>query len=787
MPALSIRAILLLTLATLTAMVTLLAANEMYDGLTRLNNLHSLKGAVELSDRLFSATEQLSVERDVALSMLEGTPDEQKPLEDRLKETRAGVDEEIRTNLATLSSYSFGELVTLQANTLKRFAVIKQMRSEIDRDLRLPKESRDPALPAKWMKEISALLDETQGLWTQFVKHFLDIDPVVTQRLRYKHLMRSIIDYNGVQRSLVGQLLAENVAPTPEQYSELVRGQGAMELGWKMTRVIADQSRLYPDIAAAYTDARSHYDTLYEMFRDVFYVLPQPNQKVSYPITSDLWFELSTQAADSLVTLRDESTLATRRYVDALIATAENNILIQAAVFLLALLVSAYGFWVIIRRVIRPVNTMIDALMRTTRGEVVAFSPAVEATDEIGKLGQVLRVFQINAEQIRRAAVELDRSQSHLRAVVDHAVDGLITSDITGRISAFNPACERLFGYSAEAMIGENVAKLLPSSDGEENAAARALAFMSAATSESETREFVARRKDGTLFSVELSISAFPLDGVQHFSAIIRDITKRKEAEEALRTHTQALERSNKELDDFAYIASHDLKEPLRGIHNHSRFLLEDNAEKLDQDSAGRLNRLVYLSQRMERLVNDLLYFSRLGRQELAIQQTDLGAVITDIESTLDVFLAERGAKIVMPAKLPTIVCDKPRVTELFRNLITNAIKYNDKAEKIVEIGWLPIYRNAEGKITRNVAFVRDNGRGIDREFHTEIFRIFKRLQGGKEAEEGTGVGLTFVKKIVERHGGHIWLESEKGSGTTFYFTLEASQDGHEHGSQVAA
>src|SRR6185369_4146350 len=236
----------------------------------------------------------------------------------------------------------------------------------------------------------------------------------------------------------------------------------------------------------------------------------------------------------------------------------------------------------------------------------------------------------------------------------------------------------------------------------------------------------------------------------------------------------------NKELDDFAYIASHDLKEPLRGIHNHARFLLEDNAEKLDGESVSRLSRLVYLSQRMERLVNDLLYFSRLGRHELAIQQTNVAEVISDIESTLDVFLAERGARIVIGATLPEIVCDKTRVTELFRNLITNAVKYNDKPEKTIEIGWKAEQATPEGHVEHNVFYVKDDGRGIDPEFHTEIFRIFKRLQGVTEKEEGTGVGLTFVKKIIERHGGKIWLDSALGKGTTFYFTLEASRDEHD-------
>jgi light-regulated signal transduction histidine kinase (bacteriophytochrome) len=171
----------------------------------------------------------------------------------------------------------------------------------------------------------------------------------------------------------------------------------------------------------------------------------------------------------------------------------------------------------------------------------------------------------------------------------------------------------------------------------------------------------------------------------------------------------------------------------------------------------------------------------------LAVQPTDLNAVVTDIECTLESFLHERGARIVVPKRLPTIVCDKPRVTELFRNLITNAVKYNDATEKTVEIRWNDSVKTEDGRIVRHALSVKDNGRGIDREFHQEVFRIFKRLQNNRGNEEGTGVGLTFVKKIVERHGGKIWIDSELGKGTTFYFTLEALHDEHEPREQAAA
>jgi signal transduction histidine kinase len=247
----------------------------------------------------------------------------------------------------------------------------------------------------------------------------------------------------------------------------------------------------------------------------------------------------------------------------------------------------------------------------------------------------------------------------------------------------------------------------------------------------------------------------------------------RRRIELALRTNVSDLERSNEELDDFSYIASHDLKEPLRGLANHASFLLEDYKDKIDEDGVRRLNRLGQLCERMQRLIDDLMYFSRLGRADLAMRETDPNAVILEIEQMMETLLGERRARIVVPFALPRIVCDSTRVTEVFRNLITNAVKYNDKTEPLVEIGFLGTVV-AKERTERNVFYVKDNGIGIDPEFHQEIFRIFRRLPSASDGPEaGSGVGLTFVKKIVERHGGRIWLESEPGKGTVFYFSLD--------------
>ncbi|MGH1396286.1 MAG: ATP-binding protein, partial [Trichormus sp.] len=226
------------------------------------------------------------------------------------------------------------------------------------------------------------------------------------------------------------------------------------------------------------------------------------------------------------------------------------------------------------------------------------------------------------------------------------------------------------------------------------------------------------------------------------------------------------LERSNKELDAFAYIASHDLKEPLRGIHNYSNFLMEDYGEIINADGKEKLMTLIRLTQRMEDLIDSLLHFSRLGRVDLIMQPTNLNDVVHRILDMLRVRIEESGVEIRIPRPLPTVYCDRVQLGEVFSNLIANAIKYNDKPNKWIEIGYFDNLR----PIT---FYIQDNGIGIREKHFDSIFRIFKRLHGPSKYGGGTGAGLTIAKKIVERHSGTIWLESTYGEGSTFYFTLQ--------------
>ncbi|MEH2123785.1 ATP-binding protein [Nostoc sp.] len=234
------------------------------------------------------------------------------------------------------------------------------------------------------------------------------------------------------------------------------------------------------------------------------------------------------------------------------------------------------------------------------------------------------------------------------------------------------------------------------------------------------------------------------------------------------------LQRSNEELDSFAYVASHDLKEPLRGIHNYANFLMEDYVDVLDGDGIAKLQTLVRLTQRMEDLINSLLHFSRLGRAELIRQPVNLNELVPQIIATLTISRPQSEVEFRIPHPFKTIQCDRAQINELFSNLISNAIKYNDKPQKWVEIGF--IEGNGERKVasTSLTFYVRDNGIGISPDHQGKIFEIFRRLHGRDEFGGGTGVGLTIARKIVERHGGRIWVKSTPTEGSTFYFTLSA-------------
>ena len=235
------------------------------------------------------------------------------------------------------------------------------------------------------------------------------------------------------------------------------------------------------------------------------------------------------------------------------------------------------------------------------------------------------------------------------------------------------------------------------------------------------------------------------------------NITKLKNTE-------QELINSNKELDDFANIASHDLREPLRGINNYCGFLQEDYHDKIDSEGQNKLSTLQKLTKRLDKFLDTLLLYSQIGRTQLALTMVDINKVLSREIDSLQITIKEKNINIMLMQNFPKIYCDNVRIGEIFHNLIVNAVKYTDNRAPTIEIGFKPL--------NPVVFYVRDNGIGIEEKHFTIIFKIFKRLHAREAFGGGTGSGLTIAKKIIERHNGKIWLESEIGTGSTFYFTL---------------
>jgi light-regulated signal transduction histidine kinase (bacteriophytochrome) len=269
--------------------------------------------------------------------------------------------------------------------------------------------------------------------------------------------------------------------------------------------------------------------------------------------------------------------------------------------------------------------------------------------------------------------------------------------------------------------------------------------------------------------------SALELDAALRLRMLIMDLATSEG--ERISVLNVDLTSSNEELDAFAYVASHDLKEPLRGIHRYAHQMLE-SVESFGDENRSRLDSLMRLTLRMDSLLDSLLHYSRVGRTNLEFESVDLNAVVADALEMVGVRKDNTGVTVVFARPLPTVLCDLVRVREIFSNLISNALKYNRDPHPRIDIGFqrpeepgrppnMPDAAHGE-----TVYSVRDNGIGIEARHFEQIFRMFKRLHGRDEFGGGVGAGLTVVKKVVSRHGGHVWLDSTLDHGSTFYFTL---------------
>lgn len=361
-------------------------------------------------------------------------------------------------------------------------------------------------------------------------------------------------------------------------------------------------------------------------------------------------------------------------------------------------------------------------------------------------------------EESRRA----QEAYRHLAAIVETSNDAIIGKDLEGHITSWNAAAERLYGFTAEEAIGRSIGIIVP-----DERRAEVQQILDAAKRGKPVAPFETVRVTKNGYPIHVALTVSPL--INHkgettgVSVFARDITARKRAEEALQERTRELERSNQELEQFAYVASHDLQEPLRMVTSYMQLLARRYQGQLDDDADEFIAFAVDGANRMKDLINDLLAYSRIGTRGKALQPVDCQAALTQVLQDLQLAIQESGATISHDT-LPTVMADKSQLTHVFRNLISNAIKFRSQRRPEIRVG---VAHRGNGWLFS----VRDNGVGIDPEYRERIFVLFQRLHS-KEDVPGTGIGLAICKKIVERHGGQIWVESEPGRGSTFYFTL---------------
>ena len=364
------------------------------------------------------------------------------------------------------------------------------------------------------------------------------------------------------------------------------------------------------------------------------------------------------------------------------------------------------------------------------------------------------------------AEKHLAQMEGRYRGLLEAAPDAMVVVNQSGEIVLLNVQAEKQFGYRRDELVGQKVKNIIP-----EGFAERLIADGTRSAAEALAQqigtgiELSGRRKDGSEFPIEIMLSPLEsADGVIVVTAAIRNITVRKKADLQLVQKVEELNRSNEELQRFGYVASHDLQEPLRMVASYTQLLASRYKGKLDKDADEFIAFAVDGCTRMQGLIHDLLAYSRSGTDGKVLKKRSSENALNNALKNLSGTIEDSGALVTHDA-LPVITTDDTQLAQVFQNLVGNAIKYHGTEVPAVHI-------SASRKNLEEWTFsVRDNGMGIEPQYFERIFILFQRLHGRTEFK-GTGIGLAICKKIVEGLGGRIWVESQLGKGSTFYFAL---------------
>jgi PAS domain S-box-containing protein len=415
-----------------------------------------------------------------------------------------------------------------------------------------------------------------------------------------------------------------------------------------------------------------------------------------------------------------------------------------------------------------------EILARVRRGEQIKHYETERVTKNGRRVEMSLTISPIRdaqgrivgASTIGRDISEHKKAERKFRDLLETAPDAMVIIDTRGQITLVNARAERVFGYNRDEMIGQPIETLIP-----ERLRMQHEAHRNSFVSDPRQRpmgtglDLWARRRDGSEFPVEISLGPLQTAEGTLVTAAVRDITERKAFESQLADYAENLKRSNRELEQFAYVASHDLRAPLRSLSGFSQLLQKRYGEQLDAQAAEFLGYITQSAEHMQALIDDLLAFSRVSTVDKSMVDVDCEAVLAQVERQLRAQIDSRAARITHDP-LPHVLGVEHELVQLIQNLVSNGIKFQSGEHPHVHVSAQRL-----GELWQ--FSVRDEGIGLAPEYREKIFLIFQRLHTNEEYE-GTGVGLAICKKIVEHHGGNIWVESEPGKGATFFFTLKS-------------
>jgi PAS domain S-box-containing protein len=411
----------------------------------------------------------------------------------------------------------------------------------------------------------------------------------------------------------------------------------------------------------------------------------------------------------------------------------------------------------------RPMGLGKDLFARDKNGRTFP----VEISLGYYKLGtkKMAVAFITDVSERKKAEEILRASEETTRLIMNSALDAIVCIDTNGCITVWNPQAEKIFGWTESEAKGRRLSEtIIP----EQYRALHEAGLKRYLTTRQHTVinkliEITALNRNGKEFPVELTIIPMRQKDNDFFCAFIRDTTERREAESRQNEFAEDLKQKNIELEQFAYVASHDLQEPLRTVSGFVELLKRHYKDQADENVTKYINYITDASDRMRRLVQDLLEYSRLGRERV-LESIDCNAMVQDVLSDLTMAIQESQA-VIHIGQLPVISGYTTEMKQLFQNLLSNSLKFRKPGDPpVIDLSVSPKDDHWTFKIT-------DNGIGIEEKYWDRIFIIFQRLHT-KNEYDGTGIGLAHCKKITELHNGKIWVDSTPGKGSTFYFTV---------------